>query len=243
LTTLGCVQHRDLLNLNEGPAFEDLPGEIQTGAALTIQPDDILAITVYSLDPKAAEPFNLRQLGPETGGENAGTARGYLVDAQGHIDFPVLGQIQLQGKTMPEAKAHITKLLTDYIKDPIVQLRFTNFRVTVLGEVTTPATFTLPDEQVSIFELLGMAGDLTAYGNRRNILVVREQNGQRTFGRINLQARDVFESPYFYLKQNDLIYIEPRKEVTATVRDPLTQVLPYVTIVTTLTTLVISILR
>ncbi|WP_026135882.1 polysaccharide biosynthesis/export family protein [Nafulsella turpanensis] len=182
-----------------------------------IQPNDLLSITVTSLSAEANVLFNKGEVIPvgNSGGySNNGPnvySEGYLVDKEGFIDFPVLGRIQLGGITKAEAKARINSKLVRYLKEPVVNIRFLNFRVTVVGEVSRPSTFTIPSEKITILEALGMAGDLTIYGKRENVLLIREEGGEKTLVRLNLNSKELLDSPYFYLQQNDVIYVEPNK--------------------------------
>src|SRR5690606_20046734 len=126
----------------------------------------------------------------------------YLVDAEGYIEYPVLGKIKLGGLSRPEAMSHMKTLLAEYIIDPGVTIQITNFKVTVLGEVSNPGSFNLPNERITILEALGLAGDLTINGVRENILIIREIGSEKTFHRLNLTSSDIFNSPVYYLKQN-----------------------------------------
>lgn len=240
-----CVKHDELLNFTQGDDFSQLPTDINNIPTLKIQPDDLMSIRVLALDIEAALPFNIDQ--PTTVPNlNTGGMRpliGYLVSSEGSIDFPILGKIEAAGKTTEELKLAILDLLKPYLKDPVVVVRYLNFRVTVLGEVTQPGTLLFPNERVTVLDAVGQAGDLTAYGNRTNVLVVREQEGQRSFGQLNLQDRHIFESPYFFLQQNDVIYVEPLEAKTSTVRDQTQRILPWLSVITSLTTLVITLTR
>ena len=171
-----------------------------------IQANDILAIGVTAADARATEPFN--QSSNSTDGSYKVT---YTVDENGMIDFPVLGQVKLGGLTRTEAIETLRSQLSKYIKDPGANVTFTNFRVSVMGEVQKPGTFTLPNERVSILEALSMAGDLTIQGVRSNVMVIREQNGVKETHRVDLTSREALDSPVFYLAQNDVIYVEPNK--------------------------------
>ena len=183
-----------------------------------IQADDLLSITVTSLNPEANELFNKGVLPAGTiadfSRDNRPTAlqaEGYLVNREGYIDFPVLGKVKLGGMTKREAKEHLAEQLTEYLNEPIVEIRYLNYRITVIGEVNRPSTFTIPSEKINILAALGMAGDMTAYGKRENVLVIREVNGERKMQRLNLNDTEVLSSPYFYLQQNDVVYVEPDK--------------------------------
>ncbi len=176
-----------------------------------IKPDDALTITVSALDVVSVRPFNLIAVAyAENDGEIGRTAmQSYLVDANGNIDFPVLGTLKLAGLNRVQATNLIKDMLKEYINDPIVNLRNINFKITVLGEVKNPGTFTVPNDRITILEALGLAGDLTIYAERHNIMVVREENGKKTYNRINLTSEEIFNSPMYYLTQNDVIYVQP----------------------------------
>jgi len=192
-----------------------------------IQPDDILEIIVSSLNPEATAPFNLgsaittnySSAGTPITGSNVTTNNnfaGYLVDKQGRIDFPVLGKMKVDGYTTIQLKDTLEHKLDTFLSNPIVNIRLLNYKITVLGEVTHPAAYTIPSERLTVIDAIGMAGDLTIFGKRENIMVIREESGQRKFVRLNLNSSDIFKSPYFYLKQNDIVYVEPNKAKIAT---------------------------
>lgn len=169
--------------------------------------NDIVSIYVSTYDIEASRPFNLIK---QSGGSGNAQYLDYLVDTDGNIDFPVLGKVKLLGLTVEEAKELIKKKLSDgYLKDPIVNMRILNFRISVLGEVRSPGTYTVSGERITIMEALGLAGDLTIKGRRDNILVVRDFNGTKTYTRINLTNKEVFNSPVYFLTQNDVVYVEP----------------------------------
>lgn len=198
--------------------FSDLEGEdiytesVQKVASPKIQPDDVLDITVSSLNPEANSLFNIGtmpDINTPSGKAYATNTTGYLVDHEGFIEYPVLGKIKLGGLTKEEAKQALQTALQPYLKDPIINIRFQNYRITVIGEVNRPSTFILPSEKMNVLTALGMAGDMTVYGKRNNVLLIREENGVRTMTRLNLNDKEVLNSPYFYLQQNDIIYVEP----------------------------------
>ncbi|MEO1263484.1 MAG: polysaccharide biosynthesis/export family protein [Bacteroidota bacterium] len=204
--------------------------EINNQIRIRIQPDDVLSILVRSLDQQVAEPFNLfeSELLRFAGAQNNSSLNGYLVDPQGFIDIPVLGSLEVGGKTINETKQMLIEKLKPYLTDPVIIIRFMNFRCTVLGEVGRPGQVTIQGERITILEALGQVGDLTPYSNREKILVIREQDGKREFGYVNIHSADIFQSPYFYLQQNDIVYVEPIPAAVATVRDPISEVLPIV---------------
>ncbi|HHJ50513.1 MAG TPA: sugar transporter [Phaeodactylibacter sp.] len=235
-----CVQYRDLLNFNEGPEFPQSGNEIVADYRLRVQPDDIIYIGVHTVPPELSMPYNLVNRNIGGGNVGANPLLGYLVAPDGSIDMVGVGRLQVGGMTLEEVKAVAEDSLSHYLKDFVVDVRFLNFRITVLGEVASPGTYTFPQQRVTIMEALGMAGDITQFGSRDSILVVREAGGQREYGYINLHDRAVFESPYFYLKQNDLIYVEPTKAKLTVVSDPARRISPWLGIVSSLTLLVLT---
>lgn len=177
------------------------------------KPDDLLQITVSAQDVKSVVPFNLPAVNfsATTGLAVAQPMQQqYLVDSQGNIDFPILGKIKVGGKEREEViKEFKNRLDPDYVKNPTINIFISNFKVTVTGDVSRPGTFTIPNERITILEALGLAGDINISGKRDNILVLREELGNKKAYRINLMSNEVFTSPVYYLQQNDMIYIEP----------------------------------
>lgn len=185
-----------------------------------VQRDDILAInttTISSIIEK--NPVNIFNEGgtpysitPSIGGAPAvPQTNGYLVDPEGYIDFPVLGKIRVGGLTIRQIKEMMEDKLKDYIKDPVVEARIINYKVTILGEVNRPGSIIAPNQKISILDAIAAAGDIPITGRRDNILVIRETEGNREFARLNLDSKNVFSSPYYYLKQNDIVYVEPAR--------------------------------
>lgn len=242
----GCVKYPQLVNFNEGMAFPNSPISIENIPVLKVQYDDLLSIKITALDIEAALPFNIDS---PTGNQNLNTGIGvrpligYLVNKEGEINFPVLGKLSVAGLTLMEIQEMLAEQLQPYLKGPVIAVRFLNFRVTVLGEVARPATFFMSNERVTLLDALGQAGDMTPYASRTNILVIREHNGERTFARLNLQDRNVFTSPFFYLQQNDVIYVEPLPTRTASIRDQSQRILPWLSAITALTTLALTLSR
>ena len=176
-------------------------------------------------------------------GQNNPSLQGYLVDPNGYVDFPVLGKMKLSDRTIEEAQTLIAEKLVPYLNNPVIIMRFLNFRLTVLGEVNKPGTISVQGERITILEALGQAGDLTPYSNREKIMVIREQEGKREFGYIDIHSPEIFQSPYFYLQQNDIVYVEPTKAATATVRDPISEILPLVSGILSIAALLIAFTR
>jgi polysaccharide export outer membrane protein len=136
---------------------------------------------------------------------------GYLVDNDGTIELPLIGKVKIGGLRTTDAADTIRTRLGAYLKEPSVVVRNINFKISVLGEVKIPGIFVIPDEKITLPQILSMAGDLTIYGNRSNIMIIREENGKREYARLNLTSREIFDSPYYYLRKNDVVYVEPIK--------------------------------
>lgn len=190
--------------------------EIEQKYEVIIHGDDLLAIMVNSRDPELAMPFNMPmvtfQLGT-LGSSGQQRILGYLVDTNGDIDFPILGRIHAEGLTRMQLTELIKNKLIegDLIKDPIVTVQFLNFKISVMGEVSRPGSFTISGDRITLLEALSMAGDLTIYGRRDRVGVIRENNGKRTILFHDLRSADIFNSPCYYLQQNDIVYVEPNK--------------------------------
>ncbi len=180
-----------------------------------IMPKDLLTITVSTTDPEASKPFNLTTPSMSTGIAITSypQLQPYLVDNNGEINFPVLGVIKLQGLTKREAEQTIALLLQKYLKEPpVVTVSFVNYKISVLGEVANPNTFTILNEKVNVFEALAMAGDMTIWGKRDNVKLIREDaDGNRNVVLLNLNDPYIIYSPYYYMQQNDMLYVEPNK--------------------------------
>lgn len=208
-----------------------------------LQNDDLLSIIVSADQPEATLPFNMPQIqGNYQINENQDGIKTYLIDAEGNIDFPVVGKIKLGGLTRNEAINKLTNAIKDYITKPQINLRILNYKISVLGEVVRPGNFKISGERITLLEAISMAGDLTIYGNRGNILVIRELNGTKTFTRIDITKADFMNSPFYYLSQNDVIVIEPNKtKVNSSVIGP--DVATALTALTLLTTVLLLFTR
>jgi len=233
--------------------FNDLPADttriLKQAAAFTepvIQSDDILSITIQTLDPTTAAVANQAVAVQAVGASSATNVgsqviSGFLVDKDGYVHMALIGKVEVRGLTTYQARERITTLASQYYKDPTVQVRFANFKVTVLGEVTRPATYTVPNEKVTVLDALGLAGDMTIYGKRENVLLVRDQGNEKELIRLNLNDSDMLQSPYFYLRQNDVIYVEPGKAKAAANNAARTQT--YAIIGSILSVLIIAVSR
>lgn len=184
---------------------------------LQVKPNDRLAITVSAEEVEAAMPFNLPFIGNNIGSQDgqirvSGTPamQTYLVNSEGEIHFPVLGSLKVAGLDRKEVSRKLENEISEYVQNPIVNVQITNFQISVLGEVNRPGTFTVNDEYLSLPKALGMAGDMNIYGKRKNVLVVREdEHGNKTHAYLDLTDSNIINSPYYYLQQNDIVYVEP----------------------------------
>ncbi len=210
-----CGSSKKIAYLQDAESFKDtFPKELYDAH---IKPKDLLTITVSTFDKEVSLPFNLvtpRAInGTDMSITSTPTLQTYLVDNDGLIDFPVLGRIEVGGMTKKEVENMLKEKLKVYLKeDPLVNVRMVNYKITVLGEVAKPSTFTVANEKINIYEALAMAGDMTIYGKRENVKLVRENaDGSKLVVVLNLNDKSLVSSPYFYLQQNDVIYVEPNK--------------------------------
>ncbi|HEY8688110.1 MAG TPA: polysaccharide biosynthesis/export family protein [Chitinophagaceae bacterium] len=183
---------------------------------LKIRKNDLLSIIIISPDPVSTPLFNGSQGTSTSSGASSGTsgstpAGGYLVDKDGNIVMYKLGVIHVEGLTRSELKYKLQKDLSPYLKDAVVTIRFLSNHITVLGEVAHPQVLTIPNEQIPLLEAIGQSGDLTITGRRDNILVIRETPNGKQFKRLNLTDNSIFNSPFYYLKPDDVVYVEPTK--------------------------------
>lgn len=219
-----CVQQKQIAYFQKALNQSDTIAVAQVYIP-KIQPGDILDIKVGSLNPVASSFFNPFSTIPVTPDNNSSTqspatenvapaltqtiSPGYLVDAEGKIEYPLLGVIKVAGLTTSAARDTLENRLKFYVKDPTVNVRFLNYRISVMGEVQRPSVYIIPNETITLPEALSLAGDMTIFGKRDNVLVIRDVNGKKEFGRVNLNTRDVFSSPYYYLHSNDVVYVQP----------------------------------
>ena len=224
-----CVLFAGLFMLSSCATVKDIayfqnkvvnqPEKIDKHAGIVIQPKDMLSIVVSSRNPELVTMFNLPVVSYQAGSEivaSGGAQRilGYVVDNAGCIDFPVLGPLEVAGMTRWELAEMIkTKLIKGgLLTDAVVTVEFMNFKVSVLGEVNAPGTYTIEGDKVTVLQAISLARDLTIFGMRENVSVIRERDGERTIYQINLCDVNLFKSPAYYLQQNDIIYVEPNKE-------------------------------
>lgn len=221
LCLTGCISSKELVLFQKTNADTLAVASRYTP---TIQPGDVLSIQVSSLNPEATSffnPFAVINQASQTQMLSANAPLpyipGYLVDSDGNIEMPLIGKVKVSGSTTSQVADNIRGKVKTYLKDPTVNVRNTSFQVSVLGEVTRPSMYSIPNEQITLPQAIGLAGDLTVYGRRDNVLVIREENGQKIFARIDLRQRDLFKSPFYYLHPNDIVYVEPVKTRTASI--------------------------
>ena len=202
-----CVSPKEVLYIQDvsGYSKEKIQGSYQT----LIQKDDQLSITVSSKQPKLTAPFAVSEIGT-SGPSSSSRSKGYLVDARGYIVLPVIGKIKAAGKTCSALGDDIAAALknNDYISDASVNVQITNFKFSILGEVSSPGTYNIDGQRLTILEAISRAGDLSIDGNR-DVTLIRETNGHRQIAKIDLRSKDLFQSPYYYIQQNDTIYVTP----------------------------------
>ncbi|WP_194767558.1 polysaccharide biosynthesis/export family protein [Tamlana sp. I1] len=203
-TVTSCTTKKEVVYFQNAKNSETIVDTDTFNAKLKI--GDILNIYISTLDLTVTKPYNLVQ---STG--TLSTAVDYLIDPDGTIDYPVLGKIKLIGLTIEEAKDVFKKKFEDgkLLKNPVVIIRIKNFKISVLGQVNSPGVYPISGERVSILEALASAGDLSITARRDNILVIRDFNGSKTYTRIDLTSKEVFNSPVYFLTQNDVVYVEP----------------------------------
>ncbi|WP_343689015.1 polysaccharide biosynthesis/export family protein [Chitinophaga sp.] len=213
-----------------------------------IQPDDILQVNIQTLDPSATAMLNQQSWPTGSSAQpalnNASVSptnvSGYLVDKNGYVILPLLGKVAVAGKTTDQVRDEISTKAAEFYKEPVVNVRFANFKVTVLGEVAKPATYVMPNEKITLLDAIGMAGDLTIYGKRENVLLIRDNNNKKEFVRFDLNKSNTFQSPYFYLRQGDVVYVEPSKARVAATDSRQVRRITILTSVLTLLVVIVS---
>jgi polysaccharide export outer membrane protein len=204
-----CVSNKKIAYFQ----FDEIDQENVSNVYKTVfKADDLLQITVASDDLEAVKPFNLPAVAFSASTNSvAGQPQqlSFLIDSNGEIDFPVFGKLKIGGLTREETIRMLkSRLNPDYVKDPTINIRISNFKITVQGDVRSPGTFTIPNERVTILDAIGLAGDLNISGKRDNVLVIREEGNFKKEYRVNLLSKKTYTSPVFYLQQNDIVYVE-----------------------------------
>ena len=213
VSVTSCVPRREIVYF-QGLDKAEQQVRDNKGKILTLKPNDLLTISVSAPEQEAAIPFNLPLSGSgnvldPTSVSGQPKLQTYLINDNGAIEFPVLGTLDVEGMTRGELSGLLKEKISKYVQDPIVTVRIVNFQISVLGEVSRPGTFDINDEYLSLPQALGMAGDMSIYGRRGNVLVMREENGKTKHAYLNLTDADIINSPFYYLKQNDVVYVEP----------------------------------
>ena len=204
-----CVSKKDITYFQFGEIDQK---KVSNVYKTVFKPDDILQIVISASDIAAVQPFNLPAASfNSSGGASAGpgTILTYLIDSNGEIDFPILGKLKIGGLSREEAIILFkNKLDPDYVKNPTINIRISNFKITIQGDVRAPGTFNIPNERVTILDAIGLAGDINISGKRDNVLVIREEGDFKKEYRVNLLSKKTYTSPVFYLQQNDIVYVE-----------------------------------
>jgi polysaccharide export outer membrane protein len=212
-----CASKKEVVYFQDVGSFETIVDDDSFIPKFKV--DDLVSIHVSTLNPEASAPFNLFRGGDETNGFQPRPVD-YLVDQAGEIDFPVIGKVKIVGLSPEELRVLLREKLADYLKNPIINIRLRNFTVSILGEVRAPGTYQINGEEITIMEALGLAGDMTIKGMRRNVLVIRDFDGTKIYYRIDLTSKNATKSPVYYLTQNDVVYVEPNQSaITASSLD------------------------
>ena len=199
-----CGSKKDIVYFQNAKDFETIVDTTTFKPRFKV--NDIVSIYISAFNLESVKPFNLLKGKSQNGGLEF---IDYLVDSNGNIDYPILGNVKIQGLTVNEAKELLKQKLADYLKDPIVNMRILNFRVSVHGEVRKPGIYDVSGERITLLEAIALAGDLKPKSRRDNVMVIRDINGTKTFTRVDLTSKELFNSPVYYLTQNDLVYVEP----------------------------------
>ncbi|WP_339882862.1 polysaccharide biosynthesis/export family protein [Polaribacter vadi] len=207
---VSCVSKKDIIYFQNDKINQS---KVSNSYKTIIKPDDLLNITITALDIEAVRPFNLAAVTYATSSNSAiGVAQqqSYLVDTNGEIDFPVLGKLKIGGLTRDETINLLkSKLSPDYIKEPNVNIRIANYKISIMGDVQRPGSYNIPNERITILDALALAGDLNISGQRNNILIIREEGNKKVQYEVDLRSNNVLTSPVYYLQQNDVVYVEP----------------------------------
>jgi polysaccharide export outer membrane protein len=240
LFLFSCASRKDVVYYQNIDSMS--PAEKSASYEIRIQPDDLLSITVSAEDAEVAMPFNLGSTSGSSASSGQQAVQSYLVDSNGIIDFPILGQLKISGLTRSEVLQLLKDKIAVYVKKPIINLRVMNFKVSVQGEVNLPGTYAVPSDRITLIEVLSMAKDLTIYGKRDNILIIREIDGVKSYNRVDITKAEFIHSPFYYLAQNDVVYVEPNKSrINGAAVGPNTGVIISITsILITLITLIIT---
>ncbi len=240
-----CTSYKKITYLTDIPsALDHVPVQVVASGtdsfqSIRIQPNDLVQVSIHTLDPQVNAIFNQTSEGIAANGLNSGI----LVDKDGDIVLPVIGKVKIGGLTTAEARELINQKANIYLKEPIVNIRIANFKITVIGEVNKPSQIIVPDEKVNVIEAIGLAGDLTVFGKRQNMLLIRhDSSDQKKYIRLDLTSAEFTNSRYFYLKQGDILYVEPIK-LKSTLQNPLARNVIILTSAVSLTALIVNLIK
>lgn len=202
-----CSTREEIVYFEDIEKIEEF--ELRENFQPVIRVNDVLRITVSSMDEEVISPFQMSTGDQQSGGAQDLSLTGYLVDVEGDIHFPVLGEVHVAGKTRMEVQEMLQSRIRDYVTDAVVSVRLVNFQITVLGEVGSPGRIEVTDGRITIPQAIALAGDITYGGKRENILIIREIEGEMSYERVDITEANVFRNPYYFLRQNDIVYVEP----------------------------------
>ena len=229
-----CVTHKEIVLFDAIEGVADSIVANQLKHPTTIRPGDQLEILIapkYGQDMTLVAPYNINKEGPTP----------YKVNAKGNITFPSIGEIHLEGMTIEEAREEMALVLSPFLKNPVVIIEMTNFRVTVLGEVDEPGQVSVIGDEMNAIEAIGLAGDFSDFADRKRVMVIRGTGRDQHFGYLNFQSRKIFQEPMFHLQQNDVLYVIPVKQRTIAIPNETQRIIPYLTLGITLLNLTIII--
>jgi polysaccharide export outer membrane protein len=209
LFLFSCASRKDFIYYQGAAGMA--PQEKSNSYEIKIQPDDLLMIVVSAEDSESVAAFNLGSTSGSSAASGKQSKQSYLVDSSGNIEFPILGTIKVGSLSRSEVLGLLKQRIMVYVKNPTINLRITNFKVAVQGEVASPGVYSISSDRVTLIEALSMAGDLTLFGKRNNILIIREKEGVKSFNSVDITNTDFMNSSFYYLAQNDVIYVETNK--------------------------------
>jgi polysaccharide biosynthesis/export protein len=243
-----CVTHQELINFRSGkekePTLSKLPKQdIANQMDLKLQTNDVLAVIIMSPDGVLSAPYNLVPPLSSVQSSTPTSPSTFIISSDGFIHLPSLGAFKASGLTVKELREEVIKKVSVFLENPSVNVRLLNFKISVTGEVQTPGVYQVENERITILEALAKAGDLTLYSDRQHIMVIREHNGVREQGEIDLKDTKFFTSPYYYLQQNDVVYVEPNKRKATQITQPFVPYLQPVSIGISLLSIVLFLLK
>jgi polysaccharide export outer membrane protein len=243
-----CLTYKEIVNFKESTISNNLKADTSIiQKEIRLAADDVVQIFISSYNKEEAYKFNLLFNQSDINqsyamGSSIADPFGYRVDNKGNIEMPVLGRVYVLGMTMEELRDEIFKktAATNYLKEFSVNVRFLSFHLTILGEVNSPGTYTITSQKINVLQAIGLAKDVSLFSKRNNVIIIREQNGKRTYGKIDLGSKQLFQSPWYYLQPNDIIYVEPHRAKILSAPDPASR---YISTIIALVSLVFLIIK